>query len=111
MIGYCQEMACLQYRHLPRKKIKLKIGIKSQTPNSCPHLGQIDRRNQIPAFLRDGAKGAINPRLSAFITQLKKLPKIKPAIPLRIKNIIFAIDFSLIQFYHFYQKQTKLSKF
>lgn len=40
--GYCQDIFSLQYLHLPRKVIKLKIGIKSRKPNLCLHRGQKD---------------------------------------------------------------------
>src|SRR3989344_4482523 len=67
--GYCQDIFFLQYRHRPRKKRKLQIGIKSKALNSCLHLGQYERFLTI-LFLLGERK----------TTTFKKLPTADPEI-------------------------------
>lgn len=40
--GYCQEIFCWQFLHLPFKKIKLKTGISSYHERVFLHFGQKD---------------------------------------------------------------------
>src|SRR3972149_8391410 len=72
--GYCQDIFFLQYRHRPRKKRKLQIGIKSNELKSCLHLGQCERFLTI--LFRLGARNE---------TTFKKLPIAEPKRKMKIE--------------------------
>lgn len=73
--GYCRDIFCLQYLHLPFKNKKLKIGIKSFQDKIWPHLKHFDLSLKI-----------LKPLLYLKITEFKKDPIIKPKI--KGKNVI-----------------------
>ena len=73
--GYCSDIFCLQYLHLPLKNKKLKIGTKSFQDKIWPHLKHFD----LSLIM-------LKPLLYLKIIEFKKDPTTKPKI--KGKNII-----------------------